>query len=61
MLLNQAPITAETSRLVNQVSDYGLKIRLLNVRLESVYTGTPVGAGVVPSREGLDENYYYHV
>lgn len=61
MLLNQAPITAETSKLVGLVSDYGLKIRLLNVRLESVYTGIPTGAGVVPSREGLDEDYYYEV
>lgn len=61
MLLGQAPITAETSRLVEQVADYGLKIRLLNVRLESVYTGPSPGAGVVPSREELDEDYYYQV
>ncbi|KAJ2894900.1 putative elmo ced-12 family protein [Zalerion maritima] len=61
MLLNQAPITAETSRLVGQVYDFGLKIRLLNVRFESVYSGTPAGAGVVPSREGLDDDYYYQV
>ena len=61
MLLNQAPITAETSRLVGLVSDYGLKIRSLNVRLDSVYTGLPSGTGVVPNREGLDEDYYYLV
>ena len=30
LLLNQAPITAETSKLIGLVSDYGLKIRLLN-------------------------------
>ncbi|CZT07226.1 related to ELMO2 protein [Rhynchosporium agropyri] len=60
MLLNQAPITAETNKLVNLVSEYGLKIRLLNVRLEDGYAGSPGGAGVVPSREGLDEDYYYH-
>jgi hypothetical protein len=61
MLLNQAPITAETNKLVSLVSDYGLKIRLLNVRLEAVYSGPAPGAGMVPSREGLDEDYYYEV
>ncbi|KAM3077507.1 hypothetical protein ACMFMG_006846 [Clarireedia jacksonii] len=61
MLLNQAPITAETNKLVGLVSDYGLKIRLLNVRLDDGYGGPPPGAGVVPSREGLDDDYYYEV
>ncbi|KAK4251255.1 ELMO/CED-12 family-domain-containing protein [Corynascus novoguineensis] len=41
MLLNQAPITAETNKLVTLVSEYGLKIRLLNVRLEQMYAGPP--------------------
>ncbi|KXX80119.1 Engulfment and cell motility protein 2 [Madurella mycetomatis] len=61
MLLNQAPITAETNKLVTLVSEYGLKIRLLNVRLEQMYTGPVHGAGVVPSREGLDEDYFYEI
>lgn len=61
MLLNQAPITAETNKLVHLVSEYGLKIRLLNVRYEAAYHGPPVGAGEIPSREGLDEEYYYEV
>jgi hypothetical protein len=61
MLLNQAPITAETNKLVNLVSEYGVKIRLLNVRLEAAYTGPPPGAGLIPSREGLDEDYFYEV
>ncbi|KAG0647803.1 hypothetical protein D0Z07_5748 [Hyphodiscus hymeniophilus] len=61
MLLNQAPITAETNKLVSLVSEYGLKIRLLNVRLDDGYAGPPEGAGVVPSREGLDDDYYYEV
>jgi len=61
MLLNQAPITAETTKLAGMASNYGLKIRLLNVRLDDGYGGPPRGAGVVPSREGLDENYYYEV
>ncbi|KAL2756430.1 hypothetical protein ACRALDRAFT_2104911 [Sodiomyces alcalophilus JCM 7366] len=61
MLLNQAPITAETNKLVGLVSEYGLKIRLLNVRVDAAYAGVPPGTGVVPSREGLDEDYYYEV
>jgi engulfment and cell motility protein 1 len=61
MLLNQAPITAETNKLVNLVSEYGLKIRLLNVRLEAVYAGPTPGAGAIPSREGLDDDYFYEV
>jgi engulfment/cell motility protein 1 len=61
LLLNQTPITAETNKLVGLVSDYGLKIRLLNVRLDNGYGGPPEGAGVVPSREGLDDDYYFEV
>ncbi|KFA51458.1 hypothetical protein S40293_06753 [Stachybotrys chartarum IBT 40293] len=61
MLLNQAPITAETNKLVRLVSEYGLKIRLLNVRMDSAFEAPPPGAGVVPSREGLDEDYYFEV
>ncbi|KOS18654.1 Engulfment and cell motility protein 3 [Escovopsis weberi] len=61
MLLNQAPITTETSKLVNFVSDYGLKIRLLNVRMNTAFEGPLPGAGMIPSREGLDEDYFYEV
>ncbi|EPE09999.1 elmo ced-12 family protein [Ophiostoma piceae UAMH 11346] len=61
MLLNQAPITAETNKLVSLVGDYGIKIRLLNVRLETVYAGPLPGAGAVPSREGLDDDYFYEI
>lgn len=57
MLLSQEPITAETSKLINMVSSYGLKIRLLNVRFdEKDILGE---APEIPSREGLDEDYYY--
>ncbi|KAF9889485.1 Engulfment and cell motility protein 1 [Aspergillus nanangensis] len=59
MLLNQQPITAETSKLINLVSNYGLKIRLLNVRFDdAVFTSE---APTVPSREGLDDDYFYDV
>ncbi|KAF2201115.1 hypothetical protein GQ43DRAFT_372248 [Delitschia confertaspora ATCC 74209] len=57
MLLNQQPITADTNKLVNLIGGYGLKIRLLNVRFEDAGVEEPV----LPSREGLDEDYYYDI
>lgn len=59
MLLNQQPITAETNKLIDLVSTYGLKIRLLNIRFDDAAFAGEVPA--VPSREGLDDNYYYDV
>ena len=57
MLLNQQPITAETNKLINTISSFGLKIRLLNVRFsEDEMACEPPE---MPSREGLDEDYYY--
>ncbi|KAI1082798.1 ELMO/CED-12 family-domain-containing protein [Whalleya microplaca] len=61
MLLDQVPITADTNKLVKLVGDYGLKIRLLNVRMEATYAGPPEGAGIVPTREGLDNDYWYDI
>jgi engulfment and cell motility protein 1 len=57
MLLNQQPITAETNKLVNLIGGYGLKIRLLNVRFEEVEAEEPS----LPTREGLDEDYWYDI
>ncbi|KAH7124087.1 ELMO/CED-12 family-domain-containing protein [Dendryphion nanum] len=57
MLLNQQPITADTNKLVNLIGGYGLKIRLLNVRFEDVGMEEPR----LPSRDGLDEEYYYDI
>jgi engulfment/cell motility protein 1 len=57
MLLNQHPITAETNKLINMVSSFGLKIRLLNVRFsEDEMACEPPQ---MPGREGLDEEYWY--
>ncbi|KAI0021496.1 ELMO/CED-12 family protein [Xylariomycetidae sp. FL0641] len=61
MLLEQAPITADTNKLITMVGDYGLKIRLLNVRMEATYMGPPEGAGEIPSRENLDMDYFYTI
>ena len=56
MLLNQQPITSETSKLVNMVTNYGLKIRLLNVRYTDDYHNPPPD---LPSRDQVDDDYYY--
>ncbi|TGZ80251.1 hypothetical protein EX30DRAFT_359252 [Ascodesmis nigricans] len=56
MLLGQQPITSETSKLINMVTTYGLKIRLLNVRYTDNYYNSPPE---IPSREDVDEDYYY--
>ncbi|RYP49787.1 hypothetical protein DL768_004574 [Monosporascus sp. mg162] len=61
MLLEQAPITAETHKLIKLVGDYGFKIRRLNFRTDAAYAGPPKGAGVVPSREGLDDDFWYEI
>ncbi|KAI9838655.1 MAG: hypothetical protein M1819_004969 [Sarea resinae] len=71
MLLNQRPITAETNKLVKLISEYGLRIRLLNVRFDGLgfgegedgygEDGREGGDREVPSREGLDEDYWYDV
>ncbi|TQS36530.1 hypothetical protein Golomagni_03018 [Golovinomyces magnicellulatus] len=53
MLLNQVPITSETNELIDFVCDYGLKIKLLNVRMED-FVDPPDDAGVIPSREEMD-------
>ncbi|KAA8644879.1 ELMO/CED-12 family protein [Aspergillus tanneri] len=57
MLLNQQPITAETGRLIKSVSDYGLRIRLLNIRFDDTIFSSEIPH--VPSRDGLDDDYYY--
>lgn len=55
MLLNQQPITNETSKLIAMIRDYGLKIRLLNVRFEEL--GWAEGEEPeIPGREGLDDD-----
>ena len=57
MLLKQQPITAETNKLIQLISRYGLKIRLLNVRFDdAAFVGE---IPEVPSRETLDEDYYF--
>ena len=59
ILLNYKPITDETEQLTAMVQDYGLKIRLLNVRFDDMALAGD--APEIPSREGLDEDYYYDI
>ena len=59
MLLNQQTMSEETEKLVAMVRDYGLKIRLLNVRFDDMTLAAD--APEIPSREGLDEDYYYDI
>ena len=58
MLMDQKPITPETNKLLKLVSSWGLKIRLLNVRFEEGHSPEDSEARI-PSREGLDDDYYY--
>lgn len=65
MLLEQQPITAETNKIVRMISHLGLKVRLLNVRgndeIDMVEGADGIEAPTVPSREGLDEDYFYEI
>ncbi|KAL9585667.1 MAG: hypothetical protein Q9212_001404 [Teloschistes hypoglaucus] len=58
MLLAHQPLTSETKKLTGLLAEYGMKIRLMNVNLDQ---GGPDDDNYphVPSREGLDEDYYY--
>ena len=78
MLLGMEPKTEETKKLIEGIVDYGLRIRLLNVKMEnmesdeddekdndqSMNSTTTNGSRKaskyeVPSREGVDGDYYY--
>ena len=58
MLLGQNPITSHTKKLLELISWWGMRVRLLNVRFDSEHTLEPDDSWV-PSREGLDDDYYY--
>jgi len=72
MLLDQAPASPGTMKLIDLIVRYGMKIRLLNVRFEETLTGFNDAAAaerknpygllrdvVLPSREGVDEDFFY--
>lgn len=62
MLLNQAPVTPETQKLVRLIGEYGLKIRLLNVHFDDALYASESQQPDLPSREGLEgEEFWYDV
>ncbi|TKA31771.1 hypothetical protein B0A50_01849 [Salinomyces thailandicus] len=70
MLLHQQPITASTTQLVEMLVDWGLRLRMLNLRWEDVewealearVKGEEVGGREVPGREGIEgEEFWYGV
>ncbi|KAB8356687.1 hypothetical protein FH972_024263 [Carpinus fangiana] len=75
LLLNQTPVTQGTDKMVQFIADYGLKMRLLNVRFEEalgLIGGGGGGGGAdrsgrygrkvdMPDREGVDDEFYYDV
>ena len=64
-LLQQQPITAPTNKYINQMADMALRVRLLNLRYDENdgMIGGMHGTEMpeIPSREGLDEDYYYQL
>ncbi|KAL8709263.1 MAG: hypothetical protein Q9220_006006 [cf. Caloplaca sp. 1 TL-2023] len=61
MLLGQQPLTSATKKLTHMVAEYGFKIRLLNVRFDEQGPESGEKGLEVPSREGLDEDYWYDI
>ena len=65
MLLDQQPITSETNKIIKMIGDMGFKVRLLNVRgndEDGIIEGIDgIEAPPIPSRQGLDEDYYYEI
>jgi engulfment/cell motility protein 1 len=61
MLLNQQPITAETNKLVQTIGAFGMKVRMLNVRASADSDEGLIEEMTMPSREGVDEDYYYRM
>lgn len=67
LLLDQQPITKTTTSLIDMLTDWGVRLRMLNLRWEDVdwesmearAKGNNVTEKKVPSREGLDEDYWY--
>nr|POF26054.1 isoform 2 of engulfment and cell motility protein 2 [Quercus suber] len=72
LLLNQQPITKDTTRLIDVMCDWGVRLRLLNLHWDDVdwealeQNVREVGDGPgkakgrpVPSREGLGTDYWY--
>ncbi|KAM3415519.1 hypothetical protein BST61_g9040 [Cercospora zeina] len=68
MLLGQQPITQDTARLASMCEDWGVRLRMLNLRWEDVdwdalersAKGEDVEFRPVPSRDGLDDGDFWY-
>lgn len=63
MLLNQQPITADTNKYVGLLEQWSLTIRMLNLRWEDVdwERAQDDKQLPVPSRAGLDDDFWYEM
>jgi engulfment/cell motility protein 1 len=67
LLLNQQPITKSTTSLIQMMTEWGVRLRMLNLRWEDVdwedlemrVKGLEVGGREVPGREGIEEEFWY--
>ncbi|KAK5174401.1 uncharacterized protein LTR77_001481 [Saxophila tyrrhenica] len=67
LLLNQQPITKDTTNLVAMMEDWGVRLRMLNLRWEDVdwealemrVKGERVEGREVPGREGLEGGFWF--
>lgn len=64
MLLDQQPITADTNKMITMIEGWSLKVRMLNLEWDDVDWARAEAeeherSVLVPSREGLDTDYWY--
>lgn len=69
LLLHQQPITKSTTSLIQMMTEWGVRLRMLNLRWEDVdwedlemrVKGLEVGGREMPGREGLEEEFWYEM
>lgn len=69
LLLNQQPITKSTTSLIQMMTDWGVRLRMLNLRWEDVdwedlearVRGIEVSGREVPEREGTEGEFWYRM
>jgi engulfment and cell motility protein 1 len=69
LLLNQQPITKSTTQLIDMMTEWGVRLRMLNLRWEDVdweelerrVKGVEIEDREVPDREGVDDEFWFDV
>jgi engulfment/cell motility protein 1 len=69
LLLNQQPITKSTTSLIQMMTEWGVRLRMLNLRWEDVdwedlemrVRGLEVSGREVPGREGIEEEFWFRM